>query len=74
MHSGGLVGDEVPIIAQKGERVLTKAQQRRMQGGGQPVNQVMNFYGAAEPAQVKRAAAAGARSVLGVANGARRYG
>jgi hypothetical protein len=45
-----------------------------MSGGGQPVNQVMNFYGSAEPAQVKRAAAAGARSVLGVANGARRYG
>lgn len=45
----------------------------QMAGGGQPVNQVMNFYGPAEPAQVKRAAAAGARQVVGLSNGARRY-
>ena len=44
-----------------------------MSGGGQPVNQIMNFYGAAEPAQVKRAAAAGARSVLGMSSGSARY-
>lgn len=43
-------------------------------GGGGQVVQNLHFHGAAEPAQVKRAAAAGARSVLGVANGARRYG
>ncbi len=73
MHGGGLVGDEVPIIAQKGERVLTKDQQRRMSGGGQPVNQIMNFYGAAEPAQVKRAAAAGARSVVGISSASARF-
>ena len=47
---------------------------RAAASAGQPVVQHMNFYGSAEPAQVKRAAAAGARSVLGVANGARRYG
>ena len=45
----------------------------QMAGSGQPVNQVMNFYGQAEPAQVKRAAAAGARQVVGLASGARRY-
>lgn len=33
----------------------------------------MNFYGAAEPAQVKRAAASGARSVLGMASASARY-
>lgn len=31
-HSGGLVGGEVPIIAKKGERVLTEQQQREMGG------------------------------------------
>jgi hypothetical protein len=45
----------------------------QMAGGGQPVNQVMNFYGPAEPAQVKRAAAAGARQVNGITSGSRRY-
>lgn len=73
-HNGGFAANEVPAILQKGELVLTKDQQRGMKQSAPPMNQVMNFYGAAEPAQVKRAAAAGARSVLGVANGARRYG
>lgn len=70
-HGGGLAGDEVPAILQKGERVLTKEQQ-----AAQPmaVKQTLNFYGQAEPAQVKRAAAAGSRAVLGAMSGARRYG
>ena len=70
--------DYVPrdMVAQihKGERIVPAAQNNQSASAGQPVVQHMNFYGAAEPAQVKRAAAAGARSVLGVANGARRYG
>lgn len=33
-HSGGVVGDEVPIIAKKGEKVLTKEQQRQMENKG----------------------------------------
>lgn len=33
-HSGGLVSGEVPIIAQEGEQVLTKAQQQSMKQGG----------------------------------------
>jgi hypothetical protein len=44
-----------------------------MSGGGRSVNQVMNFYGAAEPAQVKRAAAAGARQVVGISGASARY-
>ena len=73
MHGGGLVGDEVPIIAQKGERVLTKEQQRSMSGGSQTISQTLIFQGAAEPAQVKRAAAAGYRSAAGVMATAGRY-
>lgn len=74
-HNGGFAANEVPAILQKGELVLTKDQQRGMKSGGsQPLNQVMNFYGQAEPAQVKRAAASGARQVLGLMSGARRYG
>lgn len=74
-HNGGFAANEVPAILQKGELVLTKDQQRGMKSGGsQPLNQVMNFYGQAEPAQVKRAAASGARQVLGLQSGARRYG
>ncbi len=45
-----------------------------MSGGGGQLNQTLNFYGAVDPPQVKRAAASGARQVLGVASGARRYG
>lgn len=43
-------------------------------GGGGSLHQTLNFYGQAEPAQVKRAAASGGRSVLALQNGARRYG
>ena len=42
-------------------------------GGGGSLHQTLNFYGQAEPAQVKRAAASGARSVLGVVSGSGRY-
>ncbi len=72
-HNGGLVGDEVPAILKPGELVLTKEQQRGMSGGGQSVNQILNFYGPAEPAQVKRAAAAGARQVTGLSAASARY-
>ncbi|MEO5376136.1 MAG: hypothetical protein H7840_18125, partial [Alphaproteobacteria bacterium] len=46
-HGGGVVGlgpDEVPIIARKGERVLTEAQQARSGSApDRPVNVVMNI-------------------------------
>nr|MBP9229477.1 hypothetical protein [Azonexus sp.] len=42
-------------------------------GGASGLHQTLNFYGQAEPAQVKRAAASGARSVLGVVSGSQRY-
>ena len=42
-------------------------------GGASGLHQTLNFYGQAEPAQVKRAAASGARSVLGVVSGSGRY-
>ncbi len=68
-HSGGIVGDEVPAILKKGERVLTKEQQ---QGMGNVVININSSSG--DPAEIRRAAAAGARTALGAMNGARRYG
>ena len=46
-HSGGFAGDEVPIIAQRGEGVFTKAQMASM-GGHSPVNiNVVNNHSSA---------------------------
>ena len=58
----------------RGERIVPAAQNKPGMASGQPVVQNLNFYGAVDPPQVKRAAASGARQVLGVASGARRYG
>lgn len=71
-HQGGIAGDEVPAILKRGERVLTADQQKG--AGGMVINQTINAGAGTDKAEVRRAAAAGARSVLGVANGARRYG
>ena len=43
-------------------------------GGGMTINQTINAGAGTDKAEIRRAAASGARSVLGVANGARRYG
>lgn len=37
-HGGGIAGDEVPIIARKGEGVFTEGQMKALGGGGQQVN------------------------------------
>lgn len=37
-HSGGIAGNEVPIIAKKGEGVFTKEQMKALGGGGVTVN------------------------------------
>ena len=71
-HQGGIAGDEVPAILKRGERVLTADQQKG--AGGMVINQTINAGSGTDKAEVRRAAAAGARSVLGVANGALRYG
>ena len=42
-------------------------------GGGGSLHQTLNFYGQAEPAQVKRAAASAGRSIMGVVSGSGRY-
>ena len=70
-HQGGIAGDEVPAILRRGERVLTADQQKSFAEGA--VNQTLNFYGTAEPSQVKRAAAAGYRSAAGAVSMSRRY-
>lgn len=75
-HGGGMAGlaaNEVPAILQRGERVLTREQQQGI-GGVTNMNQTLVFNGKAEPAQVRRAAASAARSVLGLSAGAARYG
>ncbi len=36
-HAGGIVGDEVPIIAQKGERVLTQQQNAAYEASQRPI-------------------------------------
>jgi TP901 family phage tail tape measure protein len=55
-HSGGLVGDEVPIIAKKKEMVLTEAQQRMMMnsGGGSMIVNIHNNNGSAVSATQTR--------------------
>lgn len=43
-HTGGIAGDEVPIIAKRGEGVFTPAQMRALGGrGGATVNVTQNF-------------------------------
>jgi tape measure domain-containing protein len=76
-HSGGWPGlrnDEVPAILQRGERVLTREQQRSRQGGdgGRPI--VINVNSSTgDPAEIRRSAASGARTALGFMGGAGRY-
>lgn len=73
-HGGGLAGDEVPAILQKGERVLTKEQQKsgRDSEGQRPI--VVNVNSSTgDPAEIRRSAAAGARTALGFMSGSRRY-
>jgi len=54
MHDGGIVGqDEVPIIARRGERVLTPEQSAAWGGGGRMPNVTINNYTSAQP-QVSR--------------------
>ena len=74
-HGGGLAGDEVPAILQKGELVLTKEQQKsgRYSDGQRPI--VVNVNSSTgDPAEIRRSAAAGARTALGFMSGAGRYG
>ena len=63
-------GSVRPLQVKKGERVLTKEQQQSM--GGSVVININSSSG--DPAEIRRAAAAGARTALGAMNGARRYG
>lgn len=74
-HNGGFAANEVPAILQKGERVLTKEQQRDAARGGplMPITINVNSQ-SGDPAEIRRATASGARAALGIMNGARRYG
>ena len=76
-HSGGWPGlrnDEVPAILQRGERVLTRDQQRARQGGegGRPIVIHVNSS-SGDPAEIRRSAASGARSALGFMTASGRY-
>jgi lambda family phage tail tape measure protein len=51
-HSGGVAGDEVPTILQKGEGVFTKGQMKAM-GGGSNVQIVINNNGSKTEVQQK---------------------
>lgn len=74
-HNGGFAANEVPAILQKGELVLTKEQQRAAASRGGANNIVVNVNSpTGDPAEIRRSAAAGARTALGMMNGARRYG
>lgn len=55
-HSGGIAGDEVPIIARKGEGVFTQGQMAALgsSGGGSAPNIVINNHTEAQP-QVSKA-------------------
>lgn len=76
-HSGGWPGlrnDEVPAILQRGERVLTREQQRSRQdgAGGRPI--VININSSSgDPAEIRRSAASGARTALGFMAASGRY-
>lgn len=50
MHSGGLLADEVPIIAQRGETVLNRAQSAEYErGGATTVNVSIDARGSSDP-------------------------
>jgi hypothetical protein len=80
-HGGGLAGDEVPAILQRGEGVFTANQmkalgmQSQAEGGtdSKVINITVNVNGTNAP-DVRRAAGQGAREALSALNGARRYG
>lgn len=57
----------------KGERIVPAAQNKPGMQGGHTISQTLIFHGAADPAQVKRAAAAGYRSAAGAIAAAGRY-
>lgn len=71
-HGGGFAGDEVPAILKKGEQVLTPEQQMQRQMG-MTINQTIYAGQGTDKAEVRRSAAAGARTALGIMSGAQRY-
>ena len=83
-HGGGLAGDEVPAILQRGEGVFTANQMKAMGlqsqaegfGGtdGKVINITVNINGNNNnPQDVRRAAGQGAREAMALLNSARRY-
>lgn len=53
-HSGGVVSDEVPIIARRGEGVFTSEQMKAMGGNSQRTSVVVNNYGSDQATQESR--------------------
>lgn len=72
-----LEADAVPIIAHKGERVLTAEQNRAYEsgmGGGVVVNQTINVQGGASTHDVVRAAQAAKQEAINAMMDAQRRG
>ncbi|UYO37491.1 hypothetical protein KQX62_12050 [Rhodopseudomonas palustris] len=54
-HSGGIAGDEVPIIARRGEGVFTQGQMAAMGGGSRAAQVTINNYTDASPTVTRNA-------------------
>jgi hypothetical protein len=67
-HGGGIAGDEVPIIAKRGEGVFTEGQMKAMGGGGGPqtiqVHMSIDLTGANGDDTIARVSAAAAKAAF----------